>query len=526
MIEVVSDTISDTGTDQKTARVMVVWCPDWPVVAASTELQLSDQAPIAVVQAGQVLACSPAARVEGVRRGMRRRDAAAHCPELVLVEANETRDIRAFEAVLGAVEDVSASVTPLRPGLCALSAPRRFYGGEAEAAAVVTQRLVEAGVWDCRLGISEGMFAAEQAARRAAPQGCEIVPEGRSADFLAELPVTVLDDAELVSLLRRLGLRRLADFAALSVRDVTTRFGRQGAWWHRLARGGDFRVAAGRPAPSDLTAAVTFEPPLSTIEPIVFSSRQTAERCVTELSRHGLVCTTIRIEVFGDAGCQSIRTWGHSRWFGASDIVDRLYWQLQADPLTEPAGEVRLVPELVESLADHGDGLWGSARDQRVERGVARLQGILGPDAVEAPGVQGGRGPRERQRSVPWGQRSTDLSNLARSRELPWPGSIPPPAPTRVFTRPAAAAVLGPERQVVGVSQRGSVTAEPALVKPDPESDFIAIQAWAGPWPIDELWWDPAGPRQVARFQIVGVDGSAWLLMVENGQWWTEARYD
>ena len=55
---------------------------------------------------------------------------------------------------------------------------------------------------------------------------------------------------------------------------------------------------------------------------------------------------------------------------------------------------------------------------------------------------------------------------------------------------------------------------------------MLGVQAWAGPWPIDELWWDPDGARQVARFQLVGVDGSAWLLLVEQGEWWTEARYD
>ena len=32
--------------------------------------------------------------------------------------------------------------------------------------------------------------------------------------------------------------------------------------------------------------------------------------------------------------------------------------------------------------------------------------------------------------------------------------------------------------------------------------------------------------RAVARFQVVAVDGSAWLLMVEGGQWWVEARYE
>jgi len=34
------------------------------------------------------------------------------------------------------------------------------------------------------------------------------------------------------------------------------------------------------------------------------------------------------------------------------------------------------------------------------------------------------------------------------------------------------------------------------------------------------------GARQVARFQLVGLDGSAWLMLVEQGEWWTEARYD
>lgn len=503
-------------------RVMVVWVPDWPVVAASTELRLSEHAPIAVVAAGQVQSCSATARVEGVRRGMRRRDAAAHCPELVVVEASEAREVRGFESVLSAIEDVSAAVTPIRPGLCALAAPSRFYGGESQAAAVVAQRLVEAGVWDARLGIAEGMFAAEQAARRAGPQDWFIVPEGGAAEFLARLPIAALDDPDLISLLRRLGLRTVADFASLSVTDVTTRFGTRGAWLHRLARGADVRLASGREAPSELTSSISFEPPLDSIEPIVFSAKRTAEECVAELARHGLVTTTVSIEVLGESGASSIRTWGHSRWFAAGDLVDRLYWQLQADPLREPATTVRFAPVTTESLADHGEGLWGAARDQRVERSVARLQGMLGPEAVVAPGVQGGRSPRDRQLTVPWGDRAT----VRRDRGLPWPGSIPPPAPTRVFVEPRPAAVLGPDGQRVGVSPRGGITAEPTTVRTDPDGEFQAIQAWAGPWPIDELWWDPSHARRVARFQVVAVDGSAWLLVVENGSWWTEARYD
>src|SRR6478672_12817556 len=136
-----------TGVGQAT-RVMVVWCPDWPVIAAAADLDRPAGTPIAVITKGAVLACSPAARAEGVRRGMRKRDASANCPELVVVDESSERDLRYFDQVLAAVEDVTAAACPIRPGLCATGIPSRFYGGEREAAAALAERLVQAGVWD------------------------------------------------------------------------------------------------------------------------------------------------------------------------------------------------------------------------------------------------------------------------------------------------------------------------------------------------------------------------------------------
>jgi len=124
--------------------------------------------------------------------------------------------------------------------------------------------------------------------------------------------------------------RHAGDYAGfyLSTSDVATRFGRHGSWLHRLSRGTDVRVAAGRRPPLELTQRVAFEPPLETIEPIAFSTRQTADRFVAELSRHGLVCTTVTVEVRGDRGWQGVRTWGHPRWFGSADLVDLVRRQL------------------------------------------------------------------------------------------------------------------------------------------------------------------------------------------------------
>jgi protein ImuB len=503
-------------------RQLVIWCPDWPVVAAATQLGLSLQLPLAVFDRGEVFACSAMARVEGVRRGMRRRDASARCPELTVLERNTASEIRTFEDVLSAMEEISAGVAPVRPGLCALRVPSRFYGGEKEAAAVVAEHLVGAGVWDFRIGIADGIFAAEHAARRAASQDCWIIARGGSAVFLAALPIGVLENAELVTLLRRLGIRSLGDFAALAARDVLTRFGREGALFHRLARGLDNQPVVSRRPPLDMNQQVSFTPALETVEPIVFSTRQTAERLVAELAHHGLVCTEVRIEVVTESGWTGSRVWAHSRWFAASDLIDRIYWQLQGDPAPEPVCELRLLPESVESLADHGEGLWGSALNEHVERGIARLQGMLGPEEVLAPCLQGGRNPRDRQLLSPWGERRTPQRNP----QLPWPGTIPPPAPARVFSTPVSTVVLSEDRRPVKVTSRGLMTAAPAFVSIGEEAELMPVDAWAGPWPVDELWWDPAQARQVARFQVTGVDGSAWLLVVENDQWWTEARYD
>ena len=67
------------------------------------------------------------------------------------------------------------------------------------------------------------------------------------------------------------------------------------------------------------------------------------------------------------------------------------------------------MPEVVEPAAAHGEALWGGASDDLVERGVARVQGMVGFDAVRRPVLQGGRSPAARQSLVPWGERAVDL---------------------------------------------------------------------------------------------------------------------
>ncbi len=533
-------------------RVMVVWCPDWSVVAALDEADRSLRSPAAVLSANVVDVCNGPARAEGVRRGQRRRDAQARCPELVLLPASPDRDARAFEPVLSIIEDLRPGVAALRPGLLAVRAPGSWYGTETGAAATACQALVEGGVWDVRFGIADDLFTAEQAARTADVQSWTVVPAGGSASFLRDLPVHVLRDGgaqgrELVGLLERLGLRTLGDLADLPGDAVEHRLGTYGATVRRRARGEDRALLAPRTPPPELDVDVSFEPPLDSVEAITFSVRTTAERFVSQLAHHQLVVTGVRVEAETDGVVCSSRAWLHPRHFGARDLVDRVHWQLQAadvggslrgrkhsGTVRAPIDRIRFVPEVVEPAAAHGEALWGAASDDLVERGVARVQGMIGFDAVRRPVLQGGRSPVTRQSLVPWGERAVDLRPVDR----PWPGRVPGPAPVRVFATPPVAEVVDDAGREVSVTDRGVVTGEPRRFRVTGEIPgrgggagdghrlpWQPVTAWAGPWPADEGWWSGgAGPS--ARFQVVGADGRAWLMLRAPDGWTLEAAYD
>jgi protein ImuB len=524
-----------------TSRVLVVWCPDWPVAAALGESGLPRHLPAAVFAANLVQACNEAARDAGVRRGMRRRDAQARCPELLVLPADEDRDTRTFEEVLTGLERLRPGVMPLRPGLVALRSPGRFYGGDAEAGAVLAQQVVELGVWDVRVGVADELLTAEQAARTASVQETRVIAPGGSGAFLRPLSVDVLQDAEAAGLLHRLGLHTLGDLAGLPGADVSTRFGRQADWVRRVVLGADgpeghgghgghgaSPPVAGRTPPPDLAREVVFEPPLDSAETVCFSARRAADALVGALAERQLVCTEVTLLVETDdptlsGAPASERRWLHPRWFAGADLVDRLHWQLvgslRAGEVRSAVTRVRFMPEVVVPESVHADGLWGGT-DSRVERGIARVQGMLGHEAVVAPVLQGGRSPRERQAFVPWGDRVTGL----RDRALPWPGSIPPPAPCRVFPAPWPAEVVDAAGRVVVVRERGGVSGEPARYRPGPGEPWQPVAAWAGPWPVVEQWWE--GGTRLARFQLVGVDGRAWLASCERDVWSTEAAYD
>ncbi|MFZ6990863.1 DNA polymerase Y family protein [Curtobacterium sp. RRHDQ66] len=512
-------------------RTIVLWCPDWPVIAAARAAGVPPEQPFAVVSKGQVFASSASARQSGVVRGLRVREAQARCPELVVQPYDEGLDHRAFEPVIRAVEAAVPGVEVLRPGTVALRSrgPARYYGGERAAAATLAGIAADHGAPAVRAGVADTPFAADQAARARPVRPGErvrIVPVGGSAEFLADLPLGVLGDADLAMVLGRLGIATLGEFAAFTDEQVRDRFGVAGAFLHRLAGGRDPREISSRPVPPELRVEAAFEPPLDRADQIAFAFRRTADDFAARLRAAGLVATTIRVGIVDERDILLDRTWAHPRWFDAADVVDRVRWQLAGgvDPtgLEAPVTSVVLEPVAVDDMANHERGLWGSGPDERVHHGLARVQGMVGHDGVVTPRVGGGRTLSERVVLVPWGDApAADLASVA---DRPWPGKLPGPPPATVLERPRPVDVVASDGGSVDVDDRGVLSGAPERFRAEADRGgrFAPVTAWAGPWPLVVRWWD-AGGRRLHRLQLVDAEGRAWYLVLADHRWWAEA---
>ncbi|WP_027019884.1 Y-family DNA polymerase [Corynebacterium sputi] len=534
-------------------RVIVLWLPDWPVQAARlAEGEIANDpaeataVPMAVVADNQVIACNAAARRGGVGRGQRRRHAQARCPSLQVFAADPVRDAQFFEPVLAAVENVSAGVEALRPGLIAVSAgpPTRYYGGEGKALEMLIDATALTAT-DSFSGIADDLVTAVLAARRGV-----VVPEGASGTFLSGITLrevaaeeTLEFPEELVRTWDQLGLRTLGDVAALPGRDVASRFGVEGARWHGLARGDGERRVSPRGVPRDLAVHHRPEEPITRVDVAAFLARSLAAEAHSRLYDASLTSTRLSISVTMDDGAEMTRIWRCAGPLTEAATADRVRWQLDGwlsaraiagdgpDEDSEDAEPGRGIVEIVLEPLDAvpagviRDALWGGVDEasERAERVAVRIQGLLGTDAVQHLVAVGGRGPAERVLPLPVGEAAPDQPAGE------WPGALPAPSPAVTYSVTAAEGHVELEDtsgHAVAVTGRGFVTGDPAVLV-SPRGRF-PVTGWAGPWPVDERWWSCGDAWRGARLQV-SVDGrsgpEAYLLIGSAGRWRVEGTY-
>jgi protein ImuB len=85
--------------------------------------------------------------------------------------------------------------------------------------------------------------------------------------------------------------------------------------------------------------------------------------------------------------------------------------------------------------------------------------------------------------------------------------------------------LLDAQGNPIRVTSRGTFSADPArLIARDSDDQ---LRWWAGPWPVDERWWDPdLAKGRTARAQVMMEDERAFLLCYRQRRWYLEGSYE
>lgn len=496
-------------------RTLVLWFVDWPDAADAPKSSSSRVAPGAA---------------PGTSRGAS-----------LTVAPDATPD---FAPVFARLVEVVPEVEVISPGLTAMRArgPARYYGGETQAAEALLGFARAEGYPDSRVGIADGRFTAEHAARSEhthpaltmPAEGVRIVAQGRSAEFLRTLPVSQGAPPELATLLSGLGIHTLGALAALPEDAVRARFGPPGIRTHRHARGLDAEhggeIRPQRPA-RELADHLTFEPPIDSAEQLAFACTPLVTRISDALRDERVVCTSIRITLTDDIGARHEREWSHPKFFAPADIIARIRWQAGSDApgrsvALERGGAgitaVEIAPVRTDRAAAHEPGLWNTGPDERVHHHLSRAQGLLGPQGAGTATLTGGRLLLERQLFTPWGvaPQRTQAADAG-----PWPGALPDPQPSLVFAPPLRAQLLAADGTPVTVADEDLLSARPHTLLVEGHPLTAAVRGWSRPWPIRERWWE--GRPERFRLQVELENGDAWLLLTRRtSSWFAEGHYD
>jgi len=530
---------------RQVTRVAAIVFPDWPAVAVQQELAARGKRHdvVAVLRAQRVAACSPAAHVAGVRRGMRRREAQAACADLIIVADNPERDRLAFEPVVRAVGELVPLVEVGVPGTVVLPTrgPARYVGGDEALAArlrAIVTKASEEPVPHFGVGIADGRLMATVAALSAVSGVGHVVATGESPAHLAQQPVAVLSGSidtasgavdNVVSLLQRLGVYTLGDLVAIDEPLVAARFGMLGAEMHRLARGLDRHPPLVVAPPPDHVTTQHFEQAVEDLHVVVACGREMAAGLCVHLATHAVSCVSLHVSLQSEHGEQSDRVWYEPDGLGTAAITERVRWQMEgwvkSRVLTSGVVSIRLAPVGLRALGGRQMGLWGEpgTRDEMAAKAAQRMASLLGAEAVRVAEWRGGRDPAEA--FVRTCVTLVDLAGRTVTPGRPFEGALPSPAPALVYQEPLGVEVLDDGGRSVVVSGRHEMSGEPRYVVINGAKLIVA--SWAGPWPVEERWWDPQRHRRAVRMHVVVGEEPpvALVLTLEQGSWCATARY-
>jgi protein ImuB len=294
-----------------------IFVPDFPaeaIVRAEPELRTQ---PLAVLEGKpplqKVIAVNEKSRQAGAEVGMTKIQLEPFT-EITLRPRSILQESAAHAALLDCAQSFSPRVEDAAADavILDLAGLESLFGALPKMARDIARRASDLGL-EANVGAAFNPDTALFAARGFG--GVTVVPEGKEAERLGNLPLDVLfpeltapdaseDTARLLETFDLWGVRNFRSLCALPEIALTERLGQRGTQLQRLARGAVSRTLVPVPPPLIFEEAVELEHPLVLLEPLAFLLAHMLDQLCARLGARALAAQELRLQMHLDEGFQ------------------------------------------------------------------------------------------------------------------------------------------------------------------------------------------------------------------------------
>ncbi|HVI09648.1 MAG TPA: DNA polymerase Y family protein [Candidatus Binatia bacterium] len=524
-----------------------IFIPNFPVAAmVRAEPELRPQA-VAIFDGKPPLekigAVNEKAGAMKITTGMTKAQAEL-CPEIALRARSSAQEASAHAALLDCAQSFSPCVEDAATdtAILDLAGMESLFGTLPEIVRAISDRAAGLGL-NTHVAIASNPDAAVLAARGFS--GTTLIPAGKEAAQLGRLPVAVLfagagmDEANLLEMLERWGIRNLHDLAVLPEVALSERLGQQGLHLQKLARGAAARTLVPVKEPLVFEESVELEYPVVLLEPLAFLLNRMLEQICARLAARALATQELRLTMETAAGprpsavSQTLEpedggtgffSDGRNRFqrtlrlplpmLDAKLFLKLLQLDLNAHPPGAPIFKIHLAAEPARSRSAQG-GLFlpPAPEPEKLELTLARIAGIVGESrvgSVELLDTHRAEGFRMKRFTAAAASETKSSGNILEEK--------PSIAALRIFRPPL---------RVTVTLQNGG----PSSIVCAKKKEVQGVVLWkAGPWRSSGDWWErEAWSRDEWDIAVQGAEEVALYRLVHDlldGIWFVEGTYD
>ncbi|MDP9018071.1 MAG: DNA polymerase Y family protein [Candidatus Eremiobacteraeota bacterium] len=447
---------------------------------------------------GRVIDLSTEAKRRGARVGMTVLQAQAVVSDAVIFVHDPLRSAQIWDDILDALDCVSPLIDDRGEGTAYLW--MQGVSGTPQAWMQRVRTALNGFDLPVRVGAAHTMFAARAAARIKDGTVCE---SGAERALLAPLEIDLLDiEPEMLSRLQLLGIATLGDLAKLPHGPFVRRFGKRATQWHRHAQGIDLTQFLPRPHHLQIEARLAGEGAAESEEQVYFALRMLVSRVQEDLSRLGKRAgmLVLRLEC-ENADVREIQIRIAQPTADATMLFDLARAKVEGLLFESPITGLWLQATQFEDGGVPATLFAGSDPDPMVvELAIARLEAALADSPARAHVL-----PAHRPES-----------QFTYERFARMPAALPPGISALPMTD------VPPQLRLLHVHEidvhvRKSA---PAFVGSPPQ----AVLDFAGPWRIDETWFEQPVVRD--EYDVLLEDGALYRIFHQGGRWYLRGAYD